>query len=337
MSNVFNVPGGTVSDKDTENPNAIVLDEDSQRRLRLGADGNPTGGQSSSPPPSQFGDQSHIIPYDPASGGIAPSQQIPGLPDKFGGDVNKLIAAHAELERRLHGGPAPPAGLTDPSAPPQLPPGTEQVAPGQTPAAPAGAPVDPADPNSLKLDAPDPNAPPPQGVEVMNKWNEVYAATGTIPQEGMAELQAAGYPPEVVQTHMAGMQALARERSATLISEVGDPAQFQAMLQWANQNLDANASAAFNASVDSHNAANPALAMAQARMAVRGLAAQWRAATGGMQTQLEGHVSTAPTGPQVLPYGSMAEQVADQSSPQYANDPAFRKHVENRIRAGMTR
>lgn len=148
-------------------------------------------------------------------------------------------------------------------------------------------------------------------------WNQ-----GTIDDTDYSALEKAGYPKTLVDQFIAGQQAVLSQRSQSVYSTVGGEENYQAMIQWAGENLKPNEIAAFNKTVNGSD-------MDTIMFAVRGLKAQYDGQVGyEPATQVRGQ--TSPKSSPVA-YRSVAELEKDMGDPRYQRDPAFRKEVETKL------
>ena len=92
------------------------------------------------------------------------------------------------------------------------------------------------------------------------------------------------------------------------------------MSEWAAENLSDDDLNAFNGLVEGGS-------VEQARVAVKGLYAQYQAAGGKGPSLVQG----ATSGAGVKPFGSTAQVTEAMRDPRYANDPAYREQVEKRM------
>jgi len=200
--------------------------------------------------------------------------------------VEELVKGYKNLESKL--GAPPPA----PAAP----------APAGTPA-PAGV-VPPIDAAAAVKQA---------GLD-FEALNAEYAANQTITDESYAKLEKAGIKRDIVDAYIEGQKALTERTQQGIYSTIGGEENYKGMIQWAAQNLDEGAKAAFNASV--------AGTVEQAKLAVAGLYSQFVAAEGAPPSLVKGTATGGSVG-----YESNAQFIADINDPRYRTDPAYRAAV----------
>jgi hypothetical protein len=195
-------------------------------------------------------------------------------------------------------------------------------APAKAPEAPTGAPKDPLaiTPPAAPTDAAAAQAAASAGLD-FGALEQEYLDKGTISPENYAALQAKGIGKEVVDSYIAGRQALAAQFATEVKSAAGGDEQFSKMVSWAATALTPAEINAFNNAVSSRD-------VATAKLAVAGLNARYAAQYGSQPPLVGGKSAGGAEG-----YQSQAQMVADMRDPRYKVDPAFRKAVENKIAA----
>ena len=133
-------------------------------------------------------------------------------------------------------------------------------------------------------------------------------------------LAKAGIPREFVEAYLQGQTAIADNQTAQVQETIGGPQNYEAMAEWAVENLSEEQLEAYNEVVESGT-------VDQAKMAVQGLFAQFTAA-GGKTPQV---VMGATQGASVKPFNSAAQVTEAMKDPRYKSDPAYRQTVEQRL------
>lgn len=151
-------------------------------------------------------------------------------------------------------------------------------------------------------------------------FSQEFAQNGTLSDKSYAELQNLGIPRDLVDAYISGQQALAETQVNTVYSTVGGPEQYQAMTEWAAENLPEADVDAFNNAIESGD-------QSMVMFAVRGLAAQFAAANNSPRL-VQGSTSNNGTSA----FRSLAEVTAAMRDPRYRRDPAYRADVESRLR-----
>jgi hypothetical protein len=148
-----------------------------------------------------------------------------------------------------------------------------------------------------------------------------FAESGELSDKTFDALEQAGLPREFVEQYIAGQQAMSVQQAATIQESIGGAGNYEAMAEWAGENLADGDLDAFNSIVEGQS-------VEQARVAVKGLYAQFLAAGGKGPSLVQGSTS-GDAG--VKPFGSTAQVTEAMRDPRYASDPAYRENVEKRM------
>jgi hypothetical protein len=148
-----------------------------------------------------------------------------------------------------------------------------------------------------------------------------FAETGELSDKTFDALEASGLPREFVEQYIAGQEAMSVQQAATIQESIGGAGNYEAMSEWASENLADGDLDAFNDIVEGRS-------VEQARVAVKGLYAQFQAAGGKGPALVQGSTS-GDSG--VKPFGSTAQVTEAMRDPRYASDPAYREQVEKRM------
>lgn len=157
--------------------------------------------------------------------------------------------------------------------------------------------------------------------EAIQKATQEFMETGKLSDKAFIELDKAGLPREFVEAYMQGQEAISTASALEIQESIGGNANYTAMSEWAGENLA-------DGDLDAYNAIVERGTVEQARVAVKGMYAQFLAA-GGKAPNLNQGSTSAGGGPR--PFGSAAQMVEAMSDKRYANDPAYRDQVEKRI------
>ena len=176
-----------------------------------------------------------------------------------------------------------------------------------------------------KLSSPAEETPPEQApaeeipqVE-FNKFAEEFSEKGELSADSFSELEKMGYPKEMVETYIKGMQASEAADSKAVMQVAGGEDGYKELTDWARDNMEARELELYNQMVGTGTD--------NAKMAVEWLMSK-REVAGGIEPNL---LSGRATGAPKQEYRSTAEVVADMKDPRYATDPAFRQDVENKL------
>lgn len=152
--------------------------------------------------------------------------------------------------------------------------------------------------------------------------------TGDLSEASYKALEAKGIPKSMVAQYVADRKAESSAVVNSAIDAAGGPERYQAIAEWAAENVDEGQLTAYNAAVRSGDPS-------QIQFAVAGMAAQYNArnADGQRRAAVAPLMGRKVTQSSVKPYSSKEEMVRDMRQPLYKNDPGFREKVEFRIAA----
>ncbi len=207
------------------------------------------------------------------------SERPEWLPEKFSSPED-LAKSYAELEKKM-------------SAPkddaPEDPP-TEQVEPEQT-----------------------------TGEPQFDKFAEEFASSGELSDDSFDELSKMGYPKEMVETYIKGMQAAQTADADQVMDVAGGAKGYEELTDWAKNNMPENELLLYNQMV--------ATGTDNAKMAVEWLMSK-RESAGDVEPSLLSGKSQAPAKDE---FRSTAEVVAAMKDTRYGKDPAYTRDVEEKL------
>jgi len=237
----------------------------------------------------------------------SPSGRPEHIPEKFWdadkGEANyeALAKSYSELEKKL-GAPR----QEEPQAEPTNEPTAEQQA--------EAAQVS----NILQANGLDPE-----------RFTVEIQQNGQLSDESYAELAGKGFPKEMVDQYLAGAgliseytEVLTQAQLSEVYEATGGEDGFNAMSQWAAQNVDEKNLQTYNEMVNSGN-------VAQAKAAVTWLKTMYVEANGNEPSLVNGDTFGRTA---VEPFRSNAQLTAAMRDPRYHNDPAYRAEVYERLR-----
>lgn len=163
-------------------------------------------------------------------------------------------------------------------------------------------------------------APSSKTVEVISGASQEFSDKGELSDKSFVELEKAGISRDMVEAYIRGQESLATSQALDIQNEVGGNANYNAMADWASENMSDGDLDGFNSIVERGS-------VDQAKMAVKGLYAQFISAGGQPPELSQGGTS----GSSVKPFGSAAQVTEAMRDPRYSSDPAFRQNVENRL------
>lgn len=155
----------------------------------------------------------------------------------------------------------------------------------------------------------------------VQKATEEFTQNGELSDETFLSLEKAGIPREMVEQYIQGQQAISTASAVEIQESIGGKENYSAMSTWAGENLEDSDLNAYNTIVETGT-------VEQARVAVKGMYAQFLAAGGKTPTLSQGTTSGAAG---AKSFGSAASMVEAMQDPRYKSDPAYREQVEKRI------
>lgn len=207
------------------------------------------------------------------------SERPEWLPEKFNSPED-LAKSYAELEKKM-------------SAPkddaPEDPP-TEQVEPEQS-----------------------------TGEPQFDKFAEEFASSGELSNDSFDELAKMGYPREMVETYIKGMQSAQTADANAVMDVAGGTEGYKELTDWALNNMPETELQLYNQMVETGTD--------NAKMAVEWLMSK-REAAEGVEPNLVSGKSQAPAKEE---FRSTAEVVAAMKDARYGKDPAYTKDVEDKL------
>jgi len=228
-----------------------------------------------------------------------PTQSKPeGLPEKFN-SVEELVKSYSELEKKL-GEQSQPKESVDPVSKTEVKEETKE----EQPKSDLDIATKAVDSAGLNMDS----------------LAEEYAKEGKLADKSYQSLEKAGIPKEYVDRFIAGQQAIADQQSASVKNMVGGAESYDAMSEWASNNLSETEKQAYNTAVNSKD-------LEAVKLAVVGLKARYAQATGSEPKLVEGKAS--PSGEQG--FDSWAQVTQAMSDPRYSKDPAYQAEVKNKL------
>jgi hypothetical protein len=168
-------------------------------------------------------------------------------------------------------------------------------------------------------DKPDDNENADYNAVVVDASKEFFENDGQLSEETYEKLAKAGLPKELVDSYAAGQQALLQSEEGEIKSVANG--QFDAMAEWANDNLQQEEIDAFDDIVTTGT-------KEQAKFAVKSLYDRYTQANGSSPRLVQGAV----TGGSTMPFKSMQELARAQSDPRYkSGDKAYHEEIDRRL------
>lgn len=151
---------------------------------------------------------------------------------------------------------------------------------------------------------------------LQNEFNE----NGGLNEDSYKKLEEAGFSKTLVDSWIAGQQALATDIHEQIFGTVGGEENYNQMIEWAGDNLPPSEIDAFNKAVDSGD-------INMINFAVNGLTARYRSEVGTEPRLLQGETNGTSGGS----FQSAAELTAAMRDPRYQSDPAYRRAVSDKL------
>ena len=149
-----------------------------------------------------------------------------------------------------------------------------------------------------------------------------YENGGEIPDETYEALEKAGIGRELVDRFKAGQESLEEVEINQIKGSAGD--EYDAMSEWAGNQLDDDEFNAFNEVVNNGT-------VQQAKLAVKGLYARYKSEVGSTGPKL---VTGGTTGSSTMPFNSMQEVSRFMQDPKYkSGDKAYHAELDRRLAA----
>tara|TARA_B100001248_G_scaffold260736_1_gene249817 strand:- start:3066 stop:3791 length:726 start_codon:yes stop_codon:yes gene_type:complete len=150
------------------------------------------------------------------------------------------------------------------------------------------------------------------------EWDE----KGELSEGTYQSLAKSGISRDMVDLYIQGVQAQVNSEEADLKNLVGGDENYQRMAEWAQNTLTEQEQEEFDEVVTEGSPA-------AAKFAIQGLYARFSNESGGYAPLLSGSVADSPNS---ATFRSIAQVKEAMSDPRYANDPAYRNRVAERLR-----
>ena len=155
----------------------------------------------------------------------------------------------------------------------------------------------------------------------LDSFYDEYAKTGNLSEKSYKDLAGKGLDKSLVDSYIAGQQALADKHVTSIHSVVGGQESYNNIVKWASENLTENEVQAFNQTMDNGT-------LDQAQLAISGIQAKYNAVN-KEPSLFSGERADTSKGA----YRSVGEMLTDINNPKYATDSAFRADVEAKVKA----
>ena len=148
--------------------------------------------------------------------------------------------------------------------------------------------------------------------------SEEFSDKGELSEDTYKSLEKIGLSKMVVDTYIAGQQAIVNQQQMEITSEIGGMQEYQKLSNWAAENLSDSDLEAYNLTVESGT-------VDQAKFAIRSLYRQFQEA--GAPNIAQGSVN----GTGIPPFQSRAQVTVAMRDSRYETDPAYRDEVLKRL------
>lgn len=155
--------------------------------------------------------------------------------------------------------------------------------------------------------------------DVVNK----YLSSGQVSESDYQALESQGITRDMVDMQLQGASQIQQQAETTAYQIAGGKEQYQAMIQWAANNVTKAQQHAYDRAVNSGD-------LGQVEMAVRALVSKYQEANGKVPSRSLSSQGT-PADTQGDVYQSWQEVMRDMKDPAYKRDHAFRQKVEDRL------
>jgi hypothetical protein len=161
----------------------------------------------------------------------------------------------------------------------------------------------------------------PNLTQAIEEASDAFFRDGEISEDNIKALEDNGIPREFVDAYVKGQQATLDAEAESIRSTVGGQDNYDAMADWANENLSEEEIDTFDSLVTTGSSK-------AAEMAVKGLYARYLSETGGQGVNI---AKGSTSGAGIQPFNSNAQVVEAMNDKRFESDPAYRAEVERRI------
>lgn len=160
-----------------------------------------------------------------------------------------------------------------------------------------------------------------RGYDIKRAMKE-YEETGNISSRTLADLSAAGYPKELIESLLDSQKALEERFVNAVYDTAGGKQEFERTVQWAAANLPQSTVDAFNDAIDKSN-------LEVISLMIEGIKSKMVAARGTTNPTIMG--STGGNSGATKGFASKADMIKAMSDPRYNRDPAYTRSVEQKM------
>ena len=173
----------------------------------------------------------------------------------------------------------------------------------------------PKEDNKAEAETPEPT----QVTQQFSKFSEEFANSGKLSDDSFSELEKLGYPKDMVEAYIRGVQANTSSDVDAVMAVAGGTEGYKDLTSWASQNVSESELKLYNQMVETGTD--------NAKMAVEWLMSKREAAEGVEPQLISGKSKGAPKDE----FRSTAEVVAAMRDARYGKDSAYTKDVEEKL------
>ena len=151
--------------------------------------------------------------------------------------------------------------------------------------------------------------------------NDEFAQNGSLSEESYDKLNESGLSKELVDSYIQGQMALADQSVSEIQNSVGGEKQYQAIVDWASQNLEDSEIATFNKQIEDGT-------IDEAKFSIKALESRYKLANGVEPNLVQG----TKAGAGADTFRSVQQVVEAMNDPRYESDPAYRDEVARRMK-----
>ena len=155
----------------------------------------------------------------------------------------------------------------------------------------------------------------------LDKYYQEYADSQELSEASYAELEKTGLSKDLVDSYIAGQNALAERQSTDMFNEVGGKTNYDSMINWASENLSETEINAFNKVMDAGNED-------EMKLAISGMNSRYRSSN-PLEPKLVKGEAPSTAGDVFKSTYEVAQAINDK---RYTHDTAYRKSVEEKLK-----
>ena len=155
----------------------------------------------------------------------------------------------------------------------------------------------------------------------LDPFYDEFAQNGSLSEDSYDKLNESGLSKELVDSYIQGQMALADQSVSEIQNSVGGEKQYQAIVDWASQNLEDSEIATFNKQIEDGT-------IDEAKFSIKALESRYKLANGVEPNLVQG----TKAGAGADTFRSVQQVVEAMNDPRYESDPAYRDEVARRMK-----